>query len=227
MKCRPLTREEVRRLDQQAVLEFGLPGIALMENAGRAAAAHLVSLGASGRVLICAGKGNNGGDGFVMARHLDAWGVEVKVLLFCEPVLLEGDAAINFQVIARSGIGWQALADPRSDCLRQELHAAEWVVDALLGTGLAGPVRSPLADVISAINAAQRPVLAVDLPSGLDANTGQPLGACVVAAHTVTFVAPKVGFAAPAASEKTGAVHVVEIGLPRRLLEPYSLDAAS
>ena len=214
-----LSREQVRAIDRRAIEEFGVPGIVLMEYAGRGAAEVLRSLGISGRVVIGCGKGNNGGDGLVIARHLDNAQVPVRVLLFCRPEDLAGDAAVNYQIVAKSGRPMATYSSQRLDmkALRDELVAADWVVDALFGTGLAGPVRAPFDQVIAAINAGPARVLAVDIPSGLDCDTGQPLGATVRAHHTVTFVAPKKGFAQTAAQPWLGQVHVVDIGAPRQL----------
>jgi len=214
------TRQEVRDLDRRAIAEFGMPGVVLMENAGRGAAEVLHSLGIHGSVVICCGKGNNGGDGFVMARHLDNRGVPVRVLLFARPDELTGDAAVNFGIIHKAGLPLVVHAEHRLDAatVRQELAAAEWVVDALFGTGLSGLVRPPLDQIIAAINASPARVFAVDIPSGLDCDTGQPLGPTVRAQHTATFVALKKGFAEPAAREWLGQVHVVDIGVPRRLI---------
>jgi NAD(P)H-hydrate epimerase len=214
-----LSRAEVRELDRRAIEEYGVPGVVLMENAGRGAAEILVSLGVHGRVLVCCGKGNNGGDGFVMARHLDNLGFSVRVLLFGRPEELTGDAAINHRIIAWGGVPIHVCADkPDAEALRQELASADWVVDALFGTGLSGPVRAPLAQVITTINDSHARVLAIDIPSGLDCDTGAPLGPTVRAHHTVTFVAPKKGFANAAARDYLGQVHVVDIGAPRALL---------
>jgi NAD(P)H-hydrate epimerase len=216
-----LSREEVRALDRLAIEEFGVPGVVLMENAGRGAAELLISLGIHGRVVVCCGKGNNGGDGFVIARHLDNRGISVRVLLFARPEDLAGDAAINYQIIARAGLPIVIHADNPVDdpALRGELAAAEWVVDALFGTGLAGPVRKPFDQIIAAINESPARVLAVDIPSGLDCDTGKPLGPTVRAHDTATFVAMKKGFANPEARQWLGQVHVIDIGAPRRLVE--------
>ncbi len=215
-----LSREQVRAIDRRAIEEFGVPGAVLMENAGRGAAEVLLALGARGPVVVCCGKGNNGGDGFVIARHLDNRSVPVRVLLFARPEELTGDAALNYEIVRRSGIPIKVRGGQAVDvaALRQELAAAEWVVDALFGTGLAGAVRPPFDAVIAAINASAAKVLAVDIPSGLDCDTGEPLGATVRAQHTVTFVAPKKGFAQPAAREWVGEVHVADIGAPRAAL---------
>src|SRR5438067_5771250 len=168
-----LSRDEARALDRRAIDLFGVPGVVLMENAGRGMAELLRTLGVRGPVVVCCGKGNNGGDGFVIARHLDNHGVAVRVLYFGKPEALTGDAAINFEIVRRSRLPLTVFSDtvPALD-----LSDAEWVVDALLGTGVTGPARPPLDRVIAAINAGTAKVLAVDLPSGLDCDTGLPLG---------------------------------------------------
>jgi NAD(P)H-hydrate epimerase len=212
-----LTRDQVRAVDRRAIEDFGVPGVVLMENAGRGTAELLLRLGARGPVVICCGKGNNGGDGFVIARHLDNARVAVRALLFADPAGLTGDAAINYHIIARAGLPITVLAgqDITPEHLQQELAGADWLVDALFGTGLSGPVKAPFDQIFAAINATGRPVLAVDIPSGLDCDTGLPLGTAVRARHTATFVAQKIGFANPAAQEWLGQVHVLAIGAPR------------
>ncbi len=219
-----LSRDEVRALDRRAAEGYGLAGIVLMENAGRGTAELLVSLGIPGRVLVCCGKGNNGGDGFVLARHLDNRQVPVRVLLFAEPSTLTGDAACNYGVLALSGVPITILADNPllEDAVRSELAGAAWVVDALFGTGLTSTVRPPFDRVIALINESPVPVLAVDLPSGLDCDTGEPMGATIEAQHTATMAAWKKGFVAPAAQSWLGQVHLIDIGVPRQL---FSSDA--
>ena len=221
-----LTREEVRALDRRAIEEYGVPGVVLMENAGRGAAEVLLSLGIHGWVVVCCGKGNNGGDGFVIARHLDNHRVPVQVLLFARPEELSGDAAINYHTLARAGLSVEVHAGNPVDvaAIRRELATAEWVVDALFGTGLSGPVRPPFDQVIAAINDSPARVLAVDIPSGLDCDTGEPLGPTGRAVHTVTFVAQKKGFANPAARAWLGQVHVVGIGAPRVTVADRGLE---
>ena len=217
--ARPMSRNAVRLVDRRAIEEYGLPGIVLMENAGRGCCELLYSLGIAGPVIICAGKGNNAGDGFVMARHLDNRGHTVRLLMFCDPDELRGDARTNFHVIQSANVPWEVLGDhPQPAVLRDRLSQANWIVDALLGTGTQGNVREPYVTAIQAINEASAAVLAVDLPSGMDCDTGQPLGCCVQAEHTATFVARKIGFDAPDAADLTGAVHVIDIGAPRALL---------
>jgi NAD(P)H-hydrate epimerase len=138
--------------------------------------------------------------------------------VFAEESRIEGDAAANLRILRAAGTPLRVLSGKPEET-DAFLEGADWVVDALLGTGVAGPVRDPLAGVIAAINRQPARVLAVDLPSGLDCDTGQPWGVCVRAAETATMVAPKSGFAAAGAF--TGKVHVIDIGIPRRLLTAF------
>jgi NAD(P)H-hydrate epimerase len=212
-----LSRQRAGQLDQRATAEFGVPGIVLMENAGRGVAEKLIQLGVRGTVVICCGPGNNGGDGFVIARHLDLRRIAVKVMTWGNDDRRPPDAATNFQVLLHSGI--RLVRGDGSIDLSQELAGADWIVDALLGTGAQGEVRPPLADVITAINTSGVPVMAVDLPSGLDADTGLPARQTIRALHTCTFVAYKPGFLTPGADRFTGQIHVVDIGAPRKLVD--------
>ena len=143
--------------------------------------------------MIACGPGNNGGDGAVVARHLDARGVAVRVLWFTDPAHLKGDAATQRDILGRSRI--EAIAAPAdAEELATLWYEADWVVDALLGTGLTRPVEGPIARAIASLNRSNKPILALDLPSGLDADSGFPLGDAVRARATATFVAPKLGF---------------------------------
>jgi NAD(P)H-hydrate epimerase len=218
-----LSREQVRRVDRLAVEEYGFSGLVLMENAGRGVADVLCGLGISGPVVICCGKGNNAGDGFVVARHLDLRGHEVRVLLWSRPEELGGDAAANFRILQKTDVpivlfGPEHGAAERSR-LDEQLRGASWIVDGLLGTGARGEPRPPLDQVIDQINAAAAPRLAIDLPSGLDCDTGVPARHTIRAAHTCSFVAMKPGFLAPGAKDYTGQVHVLDIGVPQKLVD--------
>ncbi len=211
-----ISRDQARQLDRSAVEDYGMLGVMLMENAGRGAADQLCALGIAGPVVVCCGRGNNGGDGLVIARHLDVRKYPVRVLLFSDPREMQGDAAINFRVLSQSDVPVR-LVKPLD--LEQELAGAAWVVDALLGTGARGEPRPPLDEVIDRINRQSAPVLSVDLPSGLDCDTGRPARHTIRAAHTCTFVAYKPGFLVPGAEHYTGTVHVVDIGAPRKLVD--------
>ena len=212
-----LTRDQSRDLDRRAIEEFGVPGIVLMENAGRGMAELLLALGARGPVAVCCGKGNNGGDGLVIARHLANRGISARVLLFAQPAELSVDAAVQWHIVERLQLPAEICSDEGP--LIRTLVQAEWAVDALFGTGLSGPMRPPFDRIAALISAGKAHVLAVDIPSGLDADTGMPMGATVRAEHTVTFVAPKVGFANPAAAAWLGQVHVADIGVALHLAQ--------
>jgi NAD(P)H-hydrate epimerase len=215
-----LTRAQVREIDRRAIGDFGMSGLVLMENAGRGCVDVLCKLGCRGPVAIVCGKGNNAGDGFVIARHLEIRGIVVKLLLLGEPSELRGDAAANYAIAAKAGlelidvsVAWDA------NRFAAELAGAEWIVDALLGTGATGPPRPPWDEAIRLLNAQPAHKLAIDLPSGLDCDTGIPAATTFRAEHTCTFVARKIGFENPVAAEFLGTVHVLDIGAPRRLID--------
>ncbi len=230
-----ITRQQAREVDRRAIEEYGMTGLVLMENAGRGTvdvlcrgegrAGQEESL--LGRVLVCCGKGNNAGDGFVIARHLDIRGIEVLVALWAEPAELTGDAGANFHILRQSGVPIDIFGN-RHDAARLTRHltGAAWIVDALLGTGARGEPRPPLDAVIDQLNAAAAKRMAVDLPSGLDCDTGEAARHTVRADETCTFVAMKRGFEAPGVQAYTGRVHVVDIGVPRRLIEEFARSAA-
>jgi NAD(P)H-hydrate epimerase len=219
-----LTRAQVRDIDRRAVAEYGLPGLVLMENAGRGAAELLNTLNVNReRVLILCGPGNNGGDGFVIARHLQNAGIDADVVLFGEIEKLPEDGRTNARVWAKCGPLWTAPATGPLDVeIRRVIDGARgWIVDALFGTGMSRPLDAPFAELVAAVNARGLPVFAVDLPSGLDCDTGLPLGPTIRATHTATFVAPKVGFRNPAAAPYLGAARVIDIGAPKKLVDEY------
>ncbi len=213
-----LTREQVREVDRHAIEDLGMPGIVLMENASRGAVEVMTQEGFSkGQtvVLLC-GPGNNGGDGFAMARHLHLAGGRVRIVTTRRLEELKGDALINARIAQAMSLPMRHL----DDCypLAEALQPASWIVDALLGTGFEGELQEPLLSLVMTVNHVAQtqaiPVLAVDIPSGLNANTGDPGLETVRATHTVTFVAPKIGFQGGAAREYLGRVHTVGIGAP-------------
>jgi NAD(P)H-hydrate epimerase len=211
-----ISRQQSRQLDRRAVEEYGMSGVMLMENAGRATCDVLCGLGIAGPVLIVCGKGNNGGDGFVIARHLDLRGHQVRVLLLDDPTSLRGDAAINHRILSKSGVAIERIA-PQT--FTAQLSGASWIVDAILGTGASGEPREPYATAIDQINAGGVPILAVDVPSGFDCDTGKPAMHTIRAQHTCTFVAAKPGFLTVPAKTYVGELHLCDIGAPRKLVE--------
>jgi NAD(P)H-hydrate epimerase len=226
-----LNREQSRRVDVLAVERYGMTGLVLMENAGRGAAEiirRIYQTEARGteEIVICCGKGNNGGDGFVVARHLDIRQTPIRILLFCDPAKLTGDAAANYEIAHRSGLPIEVFPDEslEESRLRSGLNGIDFVVDALLGTGSKGDPRPPLDRVIPLLNQTRTRRIALDIPSGLDCDTGTPAAATFQAHDTITFVARKTGFAAAAAKPYTGQVHVVDIGVPRVLLEQLTSE---
>jgi len=210
-----LTREQSRQLDRRAIDDYGISGLVLMENAGRGTVDVLERLGINGPVVILCGKGNNAGDGFVIARHLEIRGHTCKVLLLFPPSELTGDAAANFAILQKTDIPiFETL-----DQLNGQAHGVDWFVDAMLGTGACGEPREPIAGAIDWMNAQPARKLAVDVPSGLDCDTGEPATHTIRADHTCTFAARKIGFNKPSAQQFLGTVHVCDIGVPPRLLD--------
>ena len=211
-----LTRAQVREIDRLSTEQYHIPGIVLMENAARAAAEVAIDMLGDPKgceVLILCGGGNNGGDGLAVARHLHNRGARVSVALTLDPSQYHGDALINWQIVSAMPIHCRP-ASP-ADIAQSR---ADLLIDAIFGTGLNSPPRDPFPALADAVARAARPVLAIDLPSGLDCDTGVPPGACIRASRTITFVAEKVGFAAPAAAPYLGRVTVGDIGCPVELL---------
>ena len=220
---RAVTAEEMAEMDRTAIEVVGIPGIVLMENAGRGATEimhrYFPELG-SKRVAVLAGGGNNGGDGFVISRHLWQQRVEVSVYCLKKRESYQGDAKINLEIIEKLGVPVEEYTDNGSlTALKEELMKADLLVDAILGTGLKAPVRGFYREVIDMVNQLGGPVLAVDLPSGLSASSGLPLGTCIQATATATFGLPKVGQLVTPGCTFVGHLEVVDIGLPRSVTE--------
>jgi NAD(P)H-hydrate epimerase len=272
MNSPALTRDQCRELDRRAIEDYGIASLVLMENAGRGCVDVLERLVIDGPVVVLCGKGNNAGDGFVIARHLEIRGYNCRVLLLFPPNALTGDAAINLNILQRSGAciidlsaqragassppananvvaglpteplhrpqvsvrsaeetcGRESAGsgDPRTtdliEALNVHAHDAAWLIDAMLGTGAVGAPRPPFDSAIDWMNAQPCKKLAVDVPSGLDCDTGQPATHTVLADHTCTFAAMKVGFTHPSAKAFTGTIHVCDIGVPPQLLAESS-----
>jgi len=223
-----LSSQQSQQVDRRAIDEFGMSGLVLMENAGRGATDVLVRLmeqaqllvADQGPIFVCCGGGNNGGDGLVMARHLDLRGYAVRVLLWANPKKLTPDAAANYEIIRKSDVPLAVLGpDYDEQQLASSLGTASWIIDALLGTGALGEPRPPMDRVIDQLNDSGQPILAVDVPSGLDCDTGQPSSHAIRALATCTFVAPKRGFKEASAQGCVGDLYVLDIGAPRKLLD--------
>jgi len=217
-----LTRKQVREIDRLSIKRYRIPGVVLMENASRAVVDVVASMNPTGEIVILCGGGNNGGDGLAVARHLHNRGHNVIIDFATDPATLKGDALTQWQIV-------QAMKLPAFYCGPANelaslaiIEEAEFIIDALFGTGLSDAPRAPAARFIETVNKIppdRRPVLAIDLPSGLDCDTGRPLGICIRATRTVTFVAEKAGFANPEAQQWLGQVTVGDIGCPKELID--------
>ncbi|MEX2217871.1 MAG: NAD(P)H-hydrate epimerase [Phycisphaerales bacterium] len=222
------TRQAAREADRLAAEQYGMPTLLLMENAAfhlAGVAVHLTKDAVPARVMIFCGPGNNGGDGLALARHLHNAGCAVEIMLAAPADGYAGDAAVNLGIAQRMGIPMVRLAEEQPAEVGRTVDRfgpPDLVVDALLGTGLSSPVREPLAGLIGWINELGRKgatVLAVDIPSGLDCDTGEPLGVAVQAGVTVSFLGLKKGFGSLTAQGYIGEVIVAGIGVPRELVE--------
>lgn len=209
-----LTRAQAREIDRHCMEELHIPGIILMENASRgvadAAGEEIDALTGkkTGRILVICGGGNNGGDGLAAARHLRNRENDVHVAVTIDPAKYRGDALINWRIVEAMRLP----VFPATPAAVRDFRA-DLIVDAIFGTGLDKPPRDPFPALVAAIEATKIPVLAVDLPSGLDCDTGQPMGPTIRARRTVTFVAPKAGFSNPAAAPYLGRITVADIGI--------------
>jgi NAD(P)H-hydrate epimerase len=219
MRMIRLTRAQVREIDRRSIEEFHFPGIVLMENAARAAADvawAMIGKQPARFVTIFCGPGNNGGDGLAIARHLHNRGLNVDIVPVFDPHELTGDALTNWNMVRAMSIELTPLSSAELTLASEP----DLIIDALLGTGATGSPRGAVLQAIDLINNdANCPKLAIDIPSGLDCDTGHPLGATVRAMQTITFVAEKAGFRNPQSREYTGQIVVGDIGCPKELIE--------
>ena len=218
-KCVVMTRDQVRAVDAWAINTLGIPGVVLMENAGCGCAELIkgeLSNVAEPKVCIFCGTGNNGGDGYVIARQIKNSGFRVTIVVCGDRDKIKGDAKANLDILERMGQRIESLNPADSDTAARVADfaaGADMLVDSLFGTGLSGPIRDDYRRLIESLNACECPILAVDIPSGLDCDTGQPLGTAIEASWTVTFVAVKKGFTFAHATQYTGEVFVASIGI--------------
>ncbi|MBI3611126.1 MAG: NAD(P)H-hydrate dehydratase [Nitrospirae bacterium] len=216
-----VTAQEMKLLDRRTIEEFHIPAGVLMENAGRRVVEEIENTQGPVKgktVVVAAGKGNNGGDGLVAARYLHERSAHVFVFLIAPPEAMTGEARANLERFQKLSGRFHLLKEETLGDLTEALSHSDWVVDALFGTGLASPVQGLAAKVIAAINASGKPVMAVDLPSGIHTDTGQVMGIAVKAAVTVTFALPKRGLLLYPGSDYTGRLKIADIGIPEALI---------
>ncbi len=222
-----LTSKQMKEIDRKAIEEIGILGPILMENAGLQLVKNILSRFpqiSKEKIVIVAGKGNNGGDGFVVARHLANLGAEPLVLLLASKGEVKGDAAVNLRICDKSGIKINEVCSLQ-DWKRQKdnIFLSSLVIDAIFGTGLASPAQGVYAAAIEDINKAKGYKISIDIPSGLSSDTFQIIGPCVKADLTVTLAAPKISHIFSPAEEYVGELVVADIGVPPFLFEDKSL----
>ena len=216
-----LTREQVREIDRIAIEKYGLPGLLLMENAGNRATEILLAEYPNKilNVAIFCGRGNNGGDGYVIGRLLHERGHKVSIFLACsrEAVKTSPDAETNLVRLEELGIS-------PIETIPEDLFYFDLLIDGLLGTGATGAPRPPYDTIIQKINETKRPVIAIDLPSGLDANTGTIASCAIHATHTITFIGCKPGFLIAQGPKHVGQIHLADIGIPTEIIETFNVE---
>jgi len=217
-----VSADTMNQVDRRAIAEFGIAGAALMENAGRACVDEIVAeYGPRGkyRAVIIAGRGNNGGDGYVIARLLLQKGWEVRVCILAEQGQIGGDAAVNLEKLPPAVVAFCSGTGRLADLFEEEIPRAGVIVDAMLGTGLNSDVAGVYRKAVELINASGLPVLAVDIPSGIHGTSGLVMGDAVRASVTVTFAFAKLGHVLYPGTEYVGRLVVADIGIPQQLME--------
>lgn len=223
-----VTPEQMQTLDRRTIQEAKIPGIRLMERAGTGVVTHLLQHYGSPKgkqVMVFCGKGNNGGDGLVVARLLQSKGAHLNVILMTPYQELSKDAKTMYRRFTTKAKSTQILVLPRQEKLRSLAQKAHILIDALLGTGLSAPLREPYFTAIETINTSNAYTVAVDIPSGLDSETGVILGTAVNADLTVTFGYPKIGLYVGSAIDQVGHIEVVDIGIPKTFVEDINPQA--
>ncbi|MCL6582880.1 MAG: NAD(P)H-hydrate dehydratase [bacterium] len=223
-----VTGQQMQALDRYTIEEIGLPGVVLMENAGRQVVAkmleHFPNL-CQCKVNVICGKGNNGGDGLVIARYLSALGVRVQIFLLAQLESLSAEAGINAAIVRNLGLAVSEILSAQDLASQREAIArADILVDAIFGTGLTPPVRGLAAEVIELLNAAGKPIVCVDLPSGLSADSSQIQGPHIIGYLTVTFALPKLAHLLPPACQAAGKLEIVDIGIPQKAIDRENIQ---
>ncbi len=223
-----VTASEMRHIDEDTINNIGIPGIVLMENAGLSvvnAIERNFHKSSIGKVSIFVGKGNNGGDGLVIARHLKNKGYDVKIYLLSSSDKFQGDALINLQIVQNMmGLSIETiLSESELEYHKKSITNSNLLIDAIFGTGLTGPIRDIPAKVIDFLNDTGLPIVAVDLPSGLDSDTGKVEGSCIRATLTVTMGLPKRGLLLYPGANFVGKLEIADIGIPSDVIKSHNI----
>src|SRR6476659_3471597 len=220
---RVLNSAQMREADRRTIEDIGIPSLVLMENAGRQVVAAIETVHSDlleRHVAVLCGRGNNGGDGFVIARTLLQRGTDVSVFLLGRVADVRGDARTNLEILGRLGLTVIEVADGQAWELHfTELSDCTLLVDAIFGTGLNAPVSGLIESVIADVNASGIPVVAIDLPSGLSADSHEPIGDSIEAGLTVTLAAPKVCLVLPPAETRAGDIVIADVGIPSEVVD--------
>ena len=212
-----VSAKKMQRIDRQASEKYGIPPIILMENAGAACALYVQQMLKDKRneIAVFCGQGNNGGDGFVCARHLINRGFKIKLFFLGKKNHFSKEAKTNYRILLKMG---KKIFKPNPVSVKRKLRDVDLIIDALLAIGLKGRLKKPYFSVIELINNSHKPVVSLDIPSGLDATSGKVCGIAVRAKTTITFGLCKKGLLSPQAKKYTGKLAIADIGLPRNLL---------
>ncbi len=221
-----VTAQEMRRIDQQTIEQIGIPGAVLMEHAGSAVVRAIHQyFPECQRIAIVVGKGNNGGDGLVIARQLALAGQPIQIFLVSPPESFAGDALTNLQIVQNLNLPiTRILSEDELKRLKNQIMSSDLIVDSIFGTGLRGGVHGFIGEVIACINKSGRPVVAIDLPSGLAADTGRAEGACIQAAYTVAMGLPKRGNLIHPGGTLTGKLEIADIGFPQSVIDAQNIQ---
>jgi len=220
-------QKDMQKMDQYTMGEIGLPGVVLMENAGARVVEEILQISnKNSRVIVLSGGGNNGGDGFVIARRLVDSGFNPLLCLLVDPDGLKGDAKIHYKVYKNRSLPLFQLKKDNFDTLIHELNQADIIVDSILGTGVNGPVREPFKTVISLVNTVggKKHIISVDIPSGVSSDTGKVEGDAIKASKTITFVFPKKGFFLNEGPRYIGEWKAVDISVPISIVDDLKID---
>lgn len=222
-----VTPKQMNQIDSTCIEEFGIPGIVLMENAALCVVNEIISFmdqlqGKS--IAILAGKGNNGGDAFAVSRHIFNKGAKVRLFIIAKREEITGDAATNIDIAEKSGVKYEEIiSEEQIERIETVLKHADLIVDGMFGTGLKGNVTGVAEKIIKLINTSEVPVIAIDIPSGINGETGKVMGVAVKASKTVTFGLPKIGLIIHPGCEYAGVIKTVDIGIPHKAIDKFDI----
>lgn len=218
------TSEQMREIDRYAIEVLGIPGIVLMENAALSVVNQITALGSFKSAVVFAGSGNNGGDGFAIARHLFNKGYDIKVFVLSNMSAIKGDARTNLDILFKMGVYVMEVSQKENlKFAEKSVKDCDVIIDAIFGTGFKGEVRGIARDIIDIINSTKKYVVSVDVPSGVEADTGRIYGPCVKADLTITFQLPKIGLVIHPGADMTGELIIKDIGIPQQAINSQDI----